>query len=76
MLLFYSILFYYIEGNSRFVGKSLLESNLKNQHIQVINVDKGNFKVEFPSSDYKIERGDKLLVYGKKNNISRAFDLK
>ena len=65
-----------IEGNSRFVGKTLLESNLKNQHIQVINVDKGNFKVEFPSADYKIERGDKLLVYGKKNGISRAFDLK
>lgn len=65
-----------IEKDFVFLGKTLKDSNFKSNYIQVLNVDKGNEFIPFPSSDYIIEKGDNLIVYGKKDKIVTIFKLK
>jgi hypothetical protein len=65
-----------IEKDFVFLGKTLKDSNFKSNYIQVLNIDKGNEFIPFPSSDYVIEKDDNLIVYGEKNKIVEIFKLK
>lgn len=66
----------YVKGTHSMVGKTLIEANLKENKIQVLNIDKGDRVILFPEADYVIQQGDTLLVYGKITNIIKFFELK
>ncbi|WP_425802998.1 TrkA C-terminal domain-containing protein [Desulfitobacterium sp. Sab5] len=66
----------YVKGTHPMVGKKLIDANLKENKIQVLNVDKGDQIILFPEADYIIQQGDTLLVYGKITNIIKYFELK
>lgn len=68
----YSVL---IEENSELIGKTLIESNLKQREIQVLNIDKGSKAIQFPNPNYMIEKNDTLLIYGKRKNIKNIFGI-
>jgi hypothetical protein len=50
-------------------GKTLMESHLKEEFIQVLKVEKGNGTINFPTADLLLRTGDKLVVYGKVKSI-------
>ena len=52
----------------------LRESDLEMMHIRVLNVDKGDIFIHFPTSETKLESGDKLLVYGKIESIEKILE--
>jgi len=66
----------YVRGTHFLVGKALTDAPLKENKIQVLNVDKGDQIVPFPEADYVIQQGDTLLVYGRITNIVKFFELK
>ena len=47
----YGIYNIFIDENSFLVGKSILESNLRENEIQILNIDKGNEFISFPRAD-------------------------
>ncbi|AMN31250.1 potassium transporter TrkA [Clostridium perfringens] len=64
----------YISNKSVLIGKSILDSNLKENEIQVLNIDKGDKVINFPTPQYIFEYKDKITVYGnikKINNLLR-----
>lgn len=65
-----------LEENCFLINKSLKDSNLKQQNIQVLNVDKGNIFIPFPPTNYIFEKGDNILVYGENISIINVFKLK
>lgn len=65
----------FIEKDLDFAGKPLKDSGLAENFIRVLNVDKGNRFIPFPKADYVVEKGDKLLVYGKTENVLEIFNL-
>lgn len=66
----------YVKGTHSMVGKKLIEAHLKENKIQVLNIDKGDQIILFPEADYVIQQGDTLLAYGKITNIIKFFELK
>lgn len=66
----------YVKGTHFMVGKELMHAHLKENKIQVLNVDQGDQIIPFPEADYVIQQGDTLLVYGKITNIIKFFELK
>lgn len=64
-----------IDETSVLVGVSLKESNLKPHNIIILNIDKGNQFIGFPTRDYIIEKGDNVLLYGKIDEIIRIFHI-
>jgi Trk K+ transport system NAD-binding subunit len=62
--------------DSGLVGVSLMNSNLKPHKIIILNIDKGNLFIGFPKRDYILENGDNILLYGKVEEVKRAFHLK
>lgn len=58
-----------IDENGGLNGKTLRESNLKEDFIQVLKVDRGSETINFPKSNLKLGIGDKLVVYGKIKSI-------
>lgn len=65
-----------MEEGCIFIGKTLEESELKAYHIQVLNIDKGNDFITFPSADYVIAKGDCLMIYGNKEKVIELFNLR
>lgn len=65
-----------LEKNSSLIGKSLINTNLKQNNIQILNVDKGNKFIAFPNANYILEKNDNILVYGKIKNILKIFKIK
>lgn len=64
-----------IDENSVLVGVSLKESNLKPNNIIILNIDKGNQFIGFPTRDYVIDKGDNVLLYGKVDEIIKTFNI-
>lgn len=72
----YGIYEIFIGKDSALLGKSILESGLKDIEIQVLNIDKGDKLINFPSPDYVFELTDRITVYGNIKNINRTFKQK
>lgn len=64
-----------IDEASSLVGVSLKDSNLKPHNIIILNIDKGNQFIGFPTRDYVIEKGDNILLYGKVDEVMRTFNI-
>ena len=72
----YGIYNIFIDENSFLINKSILESRLRENEIQVLNIDKGNEFINFPTPNYIIEEFDNLTVYGKIENMIKIFKIK
>jgi K+ transport systems, NAD-binding component len=64
-----------IDENSILVGVALKDSNLKPHNIIILNIDKGNQFIGFPTRDYVIEKGDNILLYGKVDEVIKTFHI-
>lgn len=62
-----------LDEGSYLVGKSLRDSQLKQQYIQILQIDKGDSQHPFPKPEYIFELGDKLIVYGKFTSIKKLI---
>lgn len=69
----YGIYHIYLSHSSKLVGKSIMESRLKEIEVQVLNIDKGDKLINFPSPDYVFDKADRLTVYGNIKNIKKTF---
>jgi trk system potassium uptake protein TrkA len=59
----------------KFVGKTLLEANLRSDYkISVIAVKRGDEVVVAPGANFRIQAQDKLVVIGKNNDIIHFHD--
>ncbi|AIY82620.1 MAG: TrkA C-terminal domain-containing protein [Clostridium baratii] len=70
----YGIYQIYLPKNSKIIGKSILESGLKDLEIEVLNIDKGDKFIKFASPDYVFEVFDRVTVYGNLKNIRNEFE--
>ncbi|WP_241428177.1 TrkA C-terminal domain-containing protein [Clostridium sp. DJ247] len=64
-----------IDEKSKLVGVALKDSNLKPHNIIILNIDKGNQFIGFPTRDYVIEKEDNILLYGKVEEIMKTFNI-
>lgn len=64
-----------LDEDSSLNGVCLKDSNLKPHNIIILNIDKGNQFIGFPKRDYVLENGDNILLYGKFEEVMRAFNL-
>lgn len=70
----YGIYEIYLSKTSTLVGKSIVDSGLKDLEIEVLNIDKGDVFVKFPTPDYVFEVYDNITVYGNLKNIRNEFN--
>ena len=63
----------YLSNKATLIGKSIRDSDLKANEIEVLNIDKGDKFVNFPTPDYTFEVCDKVTVYGNVKNIKAMF---
>ncbi len=61
-----------ISKGNPLLGKTLLESNLKQQDILVLSIEKGFKYITNPTADIRIDLGDRLICYGKLDNMRKA----
>lgn len=69
----YGIYEIFIGKDSKFIGKSIIESNLKSLEIQVLSIDKGDELINFPTPDSIFELADRITIYGNVKNINHTF---
>lgn len=69
----YGVAEFIIEEGSRLIGTPLRESGLSEMHIQVLNVDRGSHIIHFPTVNFLFREGDKVIVYGELENISKLI---
>lgn len=69
----YGIYEIYLPKESKLIGKSIIDSGLKDLEIEVLNIDKGDVFVKFPAPDYVFEVYDNITVYGNLKNIRSEF---
>ena len=58
-----------VEAGSFLVDETLATAKLSERYVHVLKVDRGSNTVDFPSADFKMQQGDKLIVYGKIQSI-------
>lgn len=69
----YGIAEIYIDDNLCIVGESIKNSNLKDLELTILNIDKGDKLINFPTPDYVLEKNDKITVYGNLKNINKVL---
>ncbi|AOY77884.1 TrkA C-terminal domain-containing protein [Clostridium formicaceticum] len=67
----YGVVDFVIEEGHSLVGTSLMKAKLKENYIQVLNIDRGSHIIHFPKTDFTFAVGDKVLVYGKVAKINQ-----
>ncbi len=67
----FGVVEFLIDGDHPLVGVTLEQSNLKKQEIQVLNIERGNYIEQFPRSSYLFKEGDRVVAYGKIENIKK-----
>lgn len=72
----YGVFNIFVDDNSSLIGIALKDANLKPRKMIVLNVDKGDEFIGFPTSNYVIEKGDNLLIYGKIDEVIQTFHIK
>ncbi len=65
----YGVAEFVIEENNILLGVALEKSGLKQNYIQVLNIDRGSHIVHFPKNNMVFRHGDKVLVYGQLEKI-------
>jgi hypothetical protein len=60
-----------ISEKSELVGKELKDAELKKNFIQVLNIERPEGMIQFPSKNDVFEVGDRVVVYGKMQNIRK-----
>ncbi len=60
----YGVAEFIIDEDSSLLGLPLKSSGLKQNYIQVLNIDRGSHMVHFPKNDLVFQLGDKVVVYG------------
>lgn len=64
-----------IPAPAKFVGKTLVESNLRAEYkISVIAIKRGDEVIVAPGANFRILADDNLVVIGKNNDIIRFYD--
>ncbi|MBM7614349.1 cation:proton antiporter regulatory subunit [Alkaliphilus hydrothermalis] len=58
-----------IDENNELIGVTLEKSGLKQNYIQVLNIDRGSHIVHFPKNNMAFRQGDKVVVYGQLEKI-------
>lgn len=69
----YGIMEIYLDPTSPLVGVSILNAKLTEQHITILNIDKGDELINYPTPSYIFEGKDKITVYGNIKNIKNIF---
>lgn len=69
----YGVAEFIIDEKSPLMGITLNNSGLKQNYIQVLNVDRGSHMVHFPKNDFIFQLGDKVVVYGLINSIKEMI---
>lgn len=62
-----------LDEHSYLIGTKLKDSNLKQDYIQILQIDKGDRNYPFPKPEYTFSIGDKLTIYGNLNNIKELI---
>ncbi|WP_297517463.1 TrkA C-terminal domain-containing protein [uncultured Clostridium sp.] len=70
----YGIYEIYIGKSNYLIGKSIIDSGLKDLEIQVLSIDRGDKLINFPSPHYIFEVTDRITVYGNMTNIHNKFN--
>ncbi|MGL5066809.1 MAG: TrkA C-terminal domain-containing protein [Sarcina sp.] len=70
----YGISEIYVGKSNYLVGKSIIDSGLKDLEIQVLSIDRGDTLINFPSPHYTFEVTDRVTVYGNIKNIYNKFN--
>lgn len=60
-----------VEEKSSLCGISLSEARLSDRYIQILNIDRGSHIITFPQADFIIQPADKLVVYGRIDEIKQ-----
>jgi len=68
----FGVVEFLIDDRNPLVDVTLKYSGLKTQQIQVLNVERGDQIIKFPRWSLKFREGDKVLVYGNIENISKV----
>lgn len=58
-----------IPEGSEYIGKTIIESGLKDRELTVLNLHRGTTVISSPRASRELEAGDKLLCYGKLDNM-------
>ena len=66
----------FVPEGSKFVGKTILETKLKEQDINVLTLYRGNKVIPNPRTDRILEPDDKLLCYGKLESMRTMVPVK
>ncbi|MGL4450355.1 MAG: TrkA C-terminal domain-containing protein [Sarcina sp.] len=70
----YGIYEIYIGKTNYLLGKSIIESGLKDLEIEILCIDHGDKLINFPSPDYIFNVNDRITVYGNIKNIHNKFN--
>lgn len=65
----YGVADIFIPEGSELIGKTILESGLKERDVTVLNLHRGTSIISNPKSTRELEAGDKLLCYGRLDNM-------
>lgn len=65
----YGVADIYIPEGSELIGKPISESGLKDRDLTVLNLHRGTTVISNPKGSRIIEAGDKLLCYGRLDNM-------
>jgi len=60
-----------IDEKSQICNKTLRETKLKENYIQVLKIDRGSEILDFPKADTQVLIGDRMIVYGKIESITK-----
>ncbi len=60
-----------LEANNPYCGKTLTDSNLSSVQIHVLKVDRGAKTYDFPDADFVLNQGDRLILYGKTDSVTK-----
>ena len=66
----------FVPEGSKFVGKTIMETKLKEQDINVLTLYRGNKVIPNPRTDRVLEPDDKLLCYGKLESMRTMVPVK
>ncbi len=62
-----------VDTDSFICKKTLRELKLKEHFIQVLKIDRGDEMIDFPSADTRVLAGDRMIVYGKIDALTRMI---
>lgn len=69
----YGVMDFVISEDNILVGVTLQEAQLKENYIQVLNIDRGSHIIYFPKNDFCFDIGDRVLVYGEMEKINKLI---